>query len=106
MSDKLRDLQIEGAERRVRHDLERLEPDKRLPARRRVIVLVAAFLFAATFALRLLIDDPSALVANFYAVPIALVAVVAPGLRVLMDKQRGVPADVVDAAVGDHRTLH
>jgi signal transduction histidine kinase len=72
MSDKLRDLQIEGAERRVRHDLERVEE----PARRRrpVVLLVAALLFVAIFASRLLVRDPSALVANFYAVPIALVA--------------------------------
>jgi signal transduction histidine kinase len=74
VSDKLRDLQIEGAERRVRHDLERIEPDAGTEARRRVVLAIAALLFAATFALRLVIDDPSALVANFYAVPIALVA--------------------------------
>jgi signal transduction histidine kinase len=74
MSDKLRDLQIEGAERRVRHDLERMPPDQRSGARRRVVLGVAALLFAAIFAFRLLIHDPSALVANFYAVPIALVA--------------------------------
>ena len=73
MSDKLRDLQIEGAERRVRHDLERVDPERSL-TRRRVVVLVAALLFAAIFAARLIVHDPGALVANFYAVPIALVA--------------------------------
>ena len=73
MSDKLRALQLEGAERRVRHDLSQTGPE---PARRRtpVVVLAASALFAAIFALRLAINDPSALVANFYAVPIALVA--------------------------------
>ena len=35
---------------------------------------MAALLFVAIFGLRLAIHDPSALVANFYAVPIALVA--------------------------------
>ena len=72
MSDKLRDLQLEGAERRVRHDLERVDEPAR--PRRPAVLLVAALLFVAIFALRLIISDPGALVANFYAVPIALVA--------------------------------
>jgi signal transduction histidine kinase len=72
VSDKLRDLQIEGAERRVRHDLERIEEPSRRG--RPFVLLVAALLFLAIFALRLVIHDPGALVANFYAVPIALVA--------------------------------
>jgi signal transduction histidine kinase len=72
MSDKLRTLQIEGAERRVRHDLSAPPDDsgRRHPG----VLVVAALLFLAIFGLRLLINDPSALVANFYAVPIALVA--------------------------------
>jgi signal transduction histidine kinase len=73
VSDKLRSLQIEGAERRVRHDLTR-EVAKPARGRTSVILLVAGVLFLAIFASRLLIDDPSALVGNFYAVPIALVA--------------------------------
>ena len=36
---------------------------------------VAALLFAATFAARLAIDDPDALLANFYIVPIAVLAI-------------------------------
>jgi len=36
--------------------------------------VAAAVLFVAIFALRLVVHDPGALVANFYAVPIALVA--------------------------------
>jgi signal transduction histidine kinase len=71
MSDKLRDLQLEGAERRVRHDIER--GDGPVRARRPAVLLVAALLFVAIFAMRLIIRDPGALVANFYAVPIALV---------------------------------
>ena len=71
MSDKLRTLQIEGAERRVRHDLDWVV-DRR--TRSRSTVVVAALLFAAIFALRLAVHDPSALVANFYAIPIALLA--------------------------------
>jgi signal transduction histidine kinase len=72
VSDKLRNLQLEGAERRVRHTLERVDVPAR--PRRPVVVLVAALLFLAIFALRLAVHDPGALVANFYAVPIALVA--------------------------------
>jgi signal transduction histidine kinase len=73
VSDKLRALQLEGAERRVRHDLSQTVPE---PARgrMRVVVLAASALFVVIFASRLAIHDPSALVANFYAVPIALVA--------------------------------
>jgi signal transduction histidine kinase len=72
VSDKLRDLQLEGAERRVRHDLERVDGPGR--PRRPAVLLVAALLFVAIFAMRLVVHDPGALVANFYAVPIALVA--------------------------------
>jgi signal transduction histidine kinase len=74
VSDRLRTLQLEGAERRVRHDLAGSAGEG---GRRRggtFVLAVAGVLFVAIFALRLLIDDPSALVANFYAVPIALVA--------------------------------
>jgi signal transduction histidine kinase len=72
VSDKLRHLQLEGAERRVRHSLERVEEPPR--PRRPAVLLVAALLFVAIFALRLVVSDPGALVANFYAIPIALVA--------------------------------
>jgi len=39
------------------------------------IVVTAFVLFAITFAARLVIDDPGALIANFYTVPIALLAI-------------------------------
>jgi signal transduction histidine kinase len=73
VSDKLRSLQIEGAERRVRHDLSR-EVARRPRGRTTVVLGVAGLLFGVIFASRVLIDDPGALVGNFYAVPIALVA--------------------------------
>src|SRR5205807_2221034 len=44
-------------------------------ARRAAVVAVAGILFAITFAARLAIDDPDALIANFYIVPIGLLAV-------------------------------
>jgi hypothetical protein len=72
-SQKLRSLQLEGAERRVRHELDQ-PVASRSDGRRRAILILAAVLFAATFASRLAIHDPSALIANFYAIPIALVA--------------------------------
>jgi signal transduction histidine kinase len=72
-SAKLRRLELAGAERRVRSALE--EPTEAVDPRRRAIVIaIAAALFAATFSARLLVDDPSALIANFYTVPIALLA--------------------------------
>ena len=72
-SSKLRSLEVAGAERRVRHALEEL-PAKPEAGRRIVVVGGAALLFAIAFAFRLAIDDPGALLANFYAVPIALLA--------------------------------
>jgi signal transduction histidine kinase len=72
-SSKLRSLEVEGAERRVRHALEDA-PATRDGTRRLLVIAVAALLFAVAFAFRLAIDDPSALLANFYVVPIALLA--------------------------------
>ena len=73
MSEKLRTLELEGAERRVRHDLAQPREERRA-GREPLVLLAAALLFAAIFTARLLVHDPGALVANFYAVPIALVA--------------------------------
>jgi signal transduction histidine kinase len=73
VTDKLHTLEIEGAERRVRHDLSQ-PADEPLRKHTPLVLAVAAVLFVAIFAMRLLVHDPGALVANFYAVPIALVA--------------------------------
>jgi signal transduction histidine kinase len=73
-SGKLRSLELAGAERRVRHELDVSADGSRQPMRTPVVLAIAALLFAATFAARVAIHDPSALVANFYTVPIALVA--------------------------------
>ena len=71
---RLQQLATESAERRVRHDLQArvFTPSLR---RRQAVVAVAAILFAATFVVRLAVSDPSTLIANFYTVPIALLAV-------------------------------
>jgi signal transduction histidine kinase len=66
-------LELAGAERRVQYALED-EPGPRSRTRSVVVLVVAALLFGAAFAARLAIDDPGALIANFYAVPIALLA--------------------------------
>jgi signal transduction histidine kinase len=70
----LRRLQFEAAERRV---LEQLTMSVPMRSRRRhaAVLGVATILFALTFAARLVIADPAALLANFYVVPIALLAV-------------------------------
>ena len=39
-----------------------------------LLVTPALVLFSVTFSLRVAVDDPNALLANFYTVPIALVA--------------------------------
>lgn len=67
-------LQFEAAERRV---LEQLTMSVPMRSRRRqaAVLCVAGGLFALTFAARLVIADPAALLANFYVVPIALLAV-------------------------------
>jgi signal transduction histidine kinase len=74
-SSTLDRLALEGARRRVRHEVagEAGALDRR--RRRAVVVATAAGLFALTFAARLTIDDPNALIANFYTLPVALLAI-------------------------------
>ncbi len=67
-------LALEGAERRVMANLRSY--DEPSPWARHFGVLAgAAVLFAAIFAARLLINDPPALIANFYVVPVAILAI-------------------------------
>jgi signal transduction histidine kinase len=71
---RMRQLELEGAERRLGELLR--APDSGQSAARRVgVLLVALALFAIAFAARLVISDPNALLANFYVVPIALLAI-------------------------------
>jgi signal transduction histidine kinase len=67
-------IAFEAAEQRVLGRL-RIATPARSPRRRAARVAIAAALFAVTFAARLAIDDPSALIANFYVIPIVIVAV-------------------------------
>jgi signal transduction histidine kinase len=73
--------ELAEAERRVRRDMAEAAASRPRPlSQRRLAIVAAAGLFAAVFALRLAISDPGALLANLYAVPIALLAA-ALGLR-------------------------
>jgi signal transduction histidine kinase len=75
---RLETLALEGAQRRVRQDLATFTaPTSRA---RPWVVALAFALFMGGFALRLSVDDPGALIANTYTVPIALLAMVY-GLR-------------------------
>ena len=67
-------LAFEAAESRVLENL-RSTVERSSHTRRLVVLAVAASLFAVTFAARLAINDPDALIANFYVVPIALLAI-------------------------------
>jgi signal transduction histidine kinase len=67
-------FKLEAAERRV---VEQLKSADAAPSskRRAVTMAVAAVLFAASFAVRLAVDDPDALLANLYVVPTVVLAV-------------------------------
>ena len=72
---RARQIELEAAQRRV---IERLRASASPPpsaAKRAVIIAIAALLFAATFTARVVISDPDALLANFYIIPIALLAI-------------------------------
>lgn len=72
--DRAGRLQFEGAERRIGEHL-KMTAAPRSTTRRAGVLGIATVLFALTFAARLAIRDPNALLANFYVVPIALLAV-------------------------------
>ena len=68
-------LAFEAAESRVLESLRSSPVERPSHTRRLVVLAVATALFALTFAARLAINDPDALIANFYVVPIALLAI-------------------------------
>jgi two-component system, NarL family, sensor histidine kinase DevS len=73
-ASRARQIELEAAQRRV---VERLKTPPRRPSQRRraAIAGLAALLFLIAFTARLAVDDPSALLANFYIVPIAVLAI-------------------------------
>ena len=72
---RARQLAFEAAESRVLESLRSSAVERPSPTRRLAVLAVAAALFALTFAARLAIKDPETLIANFYVVPIALLAI-------------------------------
>jgi len=72
---RARQIELEAAQHRVVERL-RATPPKPASTRKRVaIVALAAVLFAMAFAARLVVNDPGALLANFYIVPITVLAI-------------------------------
>ena len=72
---RARQIELEAAQRRVAERLRATAPRPRSAARRAAIVALVALLFAIAFAARLVVNDPDALLANFYIVPIAVLAI-------------------------------
>ena len=85
---RARQIELEAAQRRVIERLRATAPPPASATKRAAIVAVAALLFAATFIARVVISDPDALLANFYIIPIAVLAV-----------EFGTPAGLLAAAV-------
>jgi signal transduction histidine kinase len=72
---RVKQIELEAAQRRVVERLRATTPKPRSPARRAAIVAIAVVLYAIAFSARLAVDDPDALLANFYIVPIAVLAI-------------------------------
>jgi signal transduction histidine kinase len=74
-STRATQIQLAAAERRVVERLKATGAPPASAARRTAIIALAVAMFAATFAARLAVNDPSALLANFYVVPITILAI-------------------------------
>ncbi|HUA45875.1 MAG TPA: GAF domain-containing sensor histidine kinase [Solirubrobacteraceae bacterium] len=72
---RARQIELEAAQRRVIERLKATGPPPASATKQAAIIGVAGVLFAATFVARLAIPDPSALLANFYIIPIAILAI-------------------------------
>jgi len=68
-------IEIEAAERRVIERLKASAPRSTSQRKRAATVALAVVLFAAAFSARLAVNDPDALLANFYIVPVAVLAI-------------------------------
>ncbi len=73
--ERVHQLAYEAAERRVRDSLRAGSPAPPSTGRRLAVFAVVGVLFAVTFIARITVHDPSSLIANFYTVPIALLAI-------------------------------
>jgi signal transduction histidine kinase len=74
-STRARQIELDAAQRRVVERLRATAPKPVSTRKRAAIVSLAACLFAVAFASRLAVNDPNALLANFYVVPIAVLAI-------------------------------
>lgn len=72
---RARQIELEAAQRRVVERLRATAPKPASTRKRAAIVALAVVLFSVAFASRLAINDPSALLANFYIVPITVLAI-------------------------------
>src|SRR5581483_5970480 len=72
---RARQIELEAARRRVIERLKTTAPTPTSATKRAAIVGIAALLFAVTFAARVVISDPDALLANFYILPVAVLAI-------------------------------
>jgi signal transduction histidine kinase len=68
-------IELEAAQHRVVERLRATAPKPASTRKRAAIIGLAALLFAVAFASRLAVNDPDALLANFYIVPIAVLAI-------------------------------
>ena len=74
VSGELEHFAVADAAERARAELARRGTQER-PGQRLAVIGLAVVLFGLIFVLRLAVNDPGALIANFYSVPIALLAV-------------------------------
>ena len=74
-ASRARQIELDAAQRRVVERLKATAPRPPSVRKRAGIVAIATLLFAVTFSARLAVNDPDALLANFYIVPIAVLAI-------------------------------
>ncbi|HEY1520300.1 MAG TPA: GAF domain-containing protein [Solirubrobacteraceae bacterium] len=74
-ASRAKQIELEAAQRRVVERLRATASPRASPRRRLAILSVAVVLFAIAFGARLAVNDPDALLANFYIVPIAVLAI-------------------------------
>jgi signal transduction histidine kinase len=72
---RARQIELEAAQRRVIERLRASAPPPASATKRAAIVAIAALLFATAFTARIVINDPDALLANFYIIPVAVLAI-------------------------------
>jgi signal transduction histidine kinase len=87
---RAKQIELEAAQRRIIERLRATAPAPPSTSKRAAIVVTAALLFAAAFTARVVINDPDALLANFYIIPVAVLAI-----------EFGTPGGLIGAAVAE-----